>query len=44
MALIYATRDLEIERRIIGTETAHLQGDMNGADYWLKHVQEHDVC
>lgn len=38
MSVHYAMRELEIERRLIGTETAHLESNMVGAEYWLKHL------
>ncbi|KAI1490253.1 hypothetical protein F5X96DRAFT_637198 [Biscogniauxia mediterranea] len=39
-ALEYARKELDIERCIIGTETAHLRDDMYGADYWLAHLTQ----
>ena len=29
---------LDIEGRIIGTETAHMRDEMIGADYWIEHL------
>ncbi|KAI1496376.1 hypothetical protein F5X99DRAFT_424715 [Biscogniauxia marginata] len=37
-ALDYARKELDIERCIIGTETAHLRNNMDGAEYWLAHL------
>ncbi|KAK3936719.1 hypothetical protein QBC46DRAFT_24732 [Diplogelasinospora grovesii] len=38
-AMYYARKELDIERCCIGTETAHLQKDMEGAEYWLAHLE-----
>ncbi|KAK3937293.1 hypothetical protein QBC46DRAFT_267878 [Diplogelasinospora grovesii] len=35
-ALDYARKELDIERYCIGTETAHLPKDMEGAEYWIR--------
>ncbi|KAI0596358.1 hypothetical protein F4775DRAFT_565073 [Biscogniauxia sp. FL1348] len=37
-AVEYGRKELDIERCIIGTETAHLRDDMYGAEYWLAHL------
>jgi hypothetical protein len=37
-AVKYAKMELEVERYCVGAETAHLEKDMNGAEFWLPHV------
>lgn len=39
-AMDYAVKELEIERNIIGMETGHLRDGMNGAEYWLMHLEQ----
>ncbi|KAI1093512.1 hypothetical protein F5B19DRAFT_449645 [Rostrohypoxylon terebratum] len=38
-ALGYARKELDLERLLIGTETAHLIENLDGARYWLEHVR-----
>lgn len=38
-AIAYAKKELDVERYCVGTETAHLQEDMDGAEYWLAHLE-----
>jgi hypothetical protein len=35
--------ELEIERYCVGAETAHLEKDMKGAEFWLPHVESEHV-
>jgi hypothetical protein len=42
-AVKYANKELEVERYCIGTETAHLEQDMRGADFWLPYVMSEHV-
>jgi hypothetical protein len=49
-AVTYAKKERDIERYCIGADTAqmaHLEVDMKGAEFWLKHVlserQTHQV-
>jgi hypothetical protein len=40
-AVTYAKRERDIERYCIGADTAqmaHLEVDLEGAEFWLKHV------
>lgn len=37
-AVKYAKMELEVERYCVGAETAHLEKDMKGAEFWLPHV------
>jgi hypothetical protein len=37
-AVKYAKKELEVERYCIGENTAHLEKDMKGAEFWLPHV------
>ncbi|KAI0120381.1 SET domain-containing protein [Hypoxylon sp. NC0597] len=39
-ALGYARKELELEKVLIGTETAHLKDGLQGAKYWVKHIQK----
>ncbi|RWA08362.1 hypothetical protein EKO27_g6746 [Xylaria grammica] len=38
-AVQYAQKELELERCMLGTDTAHLQGEMGGAEFWLQLLQ-----
>ncbi|KAI0965215.1 TPR domain protein [Xylaria arbuscula] len=40
LAISYAVKELEIERRIIGTETEHLRPRLKGAEYWLESLDK----
>jgi hypothetical protein len=42
-AVKYAKMELEIERYCVGAETAHLEKDMKGAEFWLPHVESEHV-
>ncbi|KAI0834091.1 SET domain-containing protein [Hypoxylon sp. FL0890] len=39
-AIDYARKELELEKLLLGTETAHLKDDFQGAKYWVKHIQK----
>ncbi|OTA69518.1 SET domain-containing protein [Hypoxylon sp. EC38] len=39
-ALDYARKELDLEKVLIGTETAHLKDELLGAKYWVKHIQK----
>lgn len=38
-AIEYARSEYHIERALIGSDTEHLQEGMQGAKYWLKHLE-----
>ncbi|KAM0717353.1 hypothetical protein Q7P37_007205 [Cladosporium fusiforme] len=37
-AVSYAKKERDIERFCIGSDTAHLEKDMKGAEFWIQHV------
>ncbi|KAK4540498.1 hypothetical protein LTR36_009136 [Oleoguttula mirabilis] len=39
-AMAYARKELEVQRYCLGTETAHMEMDMEGAEFWIKHVEQ----
>ncbi|KAI1407037.1 SET domain-containing protein [Hypoxylon sp. FL1857] len=39
-AIDYARKELDLEQVLIGTETAHLKDDLQGAKDWIKHIQK----
>ena len=41
-ATAYARKELQVQRYCLGSETAHLVEDMEGAELWIRHL-EHDV-
>lgn len=42
-AVEYAKMELEVERYCIGIDTAHLEKDVKGAEFWLPHVMSEDA-
>lgn len=38
-AVKYAKKELEVELYCIGPETAYLEKDMKGANFWLQHAE-----
>ncbi|CAK3875243.1 TPR domain [Lecanosticta acicola] len=38
-ALAYAQKECEVEKVCIGSETDHLEKNMEGAVYWIKHLE-----
>lgn len=43
--MAYARKELEVQRYCLGTETEHLESDMEGAEFWIKDLEqraEHD--
>ncbi|XXG94298.1 hypothetical protein Hte_000552 [Hypoxylon texense] len=38
-ALTYAHEELDLEKALIGTETSHLEDNLQGAKYWVGYVQ-----
>ncbi|KAK5118169.1 hypothetical protein LTR85_008149 [Meristemomyces frigidus] len=39
-AMAYARKELEVQRYCLGTETAHMEKDMEGAEFWIKHLEQ----
>ncbi|KAI2463048.1 SET domain-containing protein [Annulohypoxylon bovei var. microspora] len=39
-ALEYARKELDLEKLLIGTETAHLKDNLYGAKYWVEHIRK----
>jgi hypothetical protein len=42
-AVKYAKMELEVERYCVGAETAHLEKNTKGAEFWLPHVESEHV-
>jgi hypothetical protein len=42
-AVEYAKMELKVERYCTGKDTAHLEKDMKGAEFWLPHVVSEDA-
>ena len=38
-AMEYAQKELEVEKVCVGDETEHLEKDMEGAKFWIKHLE-----
>ncbi|KAI0176114.1 SET domain-containing protein [Hypoxylon sp. FL1284] len=38
-ALNYAREEVELEKTLIGTETDHLENDLEGAKFWMEHIR-----
>ncbi|KAK5136624.1 hypothetical protein LTR08_002638 [Meristemomyces frigidus] len=39
-AMAYARKELAVQRYCLGTETAHMEMDMEGAEFWIKHLEQ----
>ena len=36
--MAYARKEINVQRYCLGTETAHLEQNMEGAEFWIKHL------
>ena len=37
--MAYARKELEVQRYCLGTETAHMEEGMEGAEFWIHHLE-----